>query len=189
MSASSRSRRGGDCRLRLRSGLGVVGHGGLAPGTLERVEAVRSGCLDIPSPRTSGVVGMERSGHSWAELNHLPRPAGWGSCRSTSLQPCRARTSRHLLPGIAGMEAADLVISQPVVDESEQLAGRSHPADVAAPAFSHSPIRDPDRGATVVAGHRFDRGPAPATPAPTPAGSTTPVTGPCATDPPTSRRP
>jgi len=33
-------------------GSGVVGHEGLAPGTLVRVEAVRFGCLVIPSPRT-----------------------------------------------------------------------------------------------------------------------------------------
>jgi len=69
------------CRL----GSGVVGHGGLAPGTLVRVEANRFGCLDIPSPRTTGVVGMERCGHSRAGLNHMRRPATWGSCRYCEL--------------------------------------------------------------------------------------------------------
>jgi hypothetical protein len=44
--------------------VGVVGHGGLAPDTLVRVEANRVGCLGIPSSRTMAGGGMERSGHS-----------------------------------------------------------------------------------------------------------------------------
>ena len=115
------------------------------------MEAVRFGCLDIPSPRTTGVVGMERSGHSRAELNHIPRPAEWGSCRYTSLHPDRVRTSRCVL------QATDLSVTEPLVDQREQLAGRSDPADVASPAFSDSLVGVADRGATVVAGHRFDR--------------------------------
>lgn len=72
---------------RLGSELGVVGLVGLAPGTLVSVEAVRFGCVDLLSPRTTVAVGMERFGHRRAELNRLIQPAGWGSCRYTSLQP------------------------------------------------------------------------------------------------------
>ena len=130
----------------------MVGHGGLAPGTLVRVEANRFGCLDIPSPRTTGVVGMERCGHSRAELNHIRRPATWGSCRYCELAACRARTSRHL-----ALEATDLSVTEPVVDEGEQLAGRGDSTDVAAETFGDAPVGGPDGCATVVAGHGFDR--------------------------------
>ena len=129
-------------------GSGVVGHGGLAPGTLVWVEADRFGCLDIPSPRTTRVVGMERSGHSRAGLNHISRR---GSCRYTSSQPDGARTSRHVV------EATDLSVAEPVVDEREQLAGGSDPTDVAAAPFRHPPVGVPDGWAAVVAGDRLDR--------------------------------
>ena len=73
-----------------------MGHGGLAPGTLVRVEAVRFGCLDIPSPRTTGVVGMERFGHSRAELNHISRPAKVGvmPIHEPAALPCPNLTQR-----------------------------------------------------------------------------------------------
>ena len=129
----------------------MVGHGGLAPGTLVRVEANRFGCLDIPSPRTTRVVGMERCGHSRAELNHIRRPAEWGSCRYTSLQPDRARTSRRVF------QATDLSVAESVVDEREQLSRRGDPADIAAPPLSDPPIGVSDGGAAVVARHRLDR--------------------------------
>lgn len=53
-----------------------VGDTGTCSGPTKVGEADRVGrCLLIPSPRTTGVVGMERYGHSQAGLNHIRRSA------------------------------------------------------------------------------------------------------------------
>ncbi len=58
------------------------------------------------------------------------------------------------------MEAADLVVSQPVEHQGEELAGSRHPGDVAAPAVGDPLEAVTNRSTTVVAGHRLNRRPA-----------------------------
>ena len=112
------------------------------------------GCLGIPSPRTT-VGWWAWSGTATAGLDSvtcIDPHQRWGQPISASSQPGRVRTSRRLL-----VEAADLVVSQPVEDQGEELTGRRHPGDVAAPPVGDAVEAVPDRGATVIAGHGFHR--------------------------------
>ena len=160
------------CLRRVESGRGVLARFGVVcqcggggspwladttgPAPCPRVGGRRTGfgCLGIPSPRTT-VGWWAWSGTATAGLDSItcidPHHR-WGQPILASSQPGRVRTSRRLL-----VEAADLVVSQPVVDQDQQFAGGRHLGDVVTAPVGDAVEAVPDRDATVIAGHGFHR--------------------------------
>ncbi len=103
----------------------------------------------IPSRR----VRMVCSGHSQNGLTQIDGHATkWGPRRYSSSRPGCVRACSSGLP----IQAADLAVAQPVVDQLEQFSGRRHLGDLDA-GLSAAPLGDAtegrfDRGAAVVAG-------------------------------------
>ena len=115
------------------------------------------GCLGIPSPRTT-VGWWAWSGTATAGLDSITfidPHQWWGQPIVASSQPGRVRTSRCFL--LVVVEAADLVVAEPVKHEGEEFAGCCHFGDVVAASLGNAVEAVPDRGAAVIAGHGFHR--------------------------------
>jgi hypothetical protein len=107
---------------------------GLAPGPLVGGRRTGFGCLGIPSPRTT-VGWWAWSSTATAGLDSITfidshRQVGSADPVASS-QPGSVRTSRHLHHVVVvGVEAADLMVTQPVEHQGEEFAGCCHLGDV-----------------------------------------------------------
>lgn len=136
---------------------GLLDTTGLAPGPVVGGRRTGFGCLGIPSPRTT-TGWWAWSSTATAGLDSItfidPHHQVGSADPVASSQPGRVRTSRHLHHVVVfGVEAADLMVTQPVEDQGEEFAGCCHLGDVVASSVGDAVEAVPDRGAAVIAGH------------------------------------
>src|SRR5436190_5160028 len=109
------------------------------------------GCLVMSSPGPVSGPSMERSGAA-SSAQSVIRP--W---RARRLSSWLLAASELVSLGRSGLgETADLAVPQPVIDQSEELAGGRHLPDAAAAPFGHLAVETFDDVAAMVLGDGLD---------------------------------
>ena len=130
-----------------------------APGPVPRLwTGPLVGLSVIPSPRGATWSGATRVGRGERDQTEGGDHATDAVMTCTITRPPRVRGCSRRRGSGRLRQAADVVIAQAEEDQHDQLAGRCHDTDVAAPAFPDPVAGLPEAGVTAL--HGLDRGPA-----------------------------